>query len=118
MQLLVAHGANLNARAASGATLLFWAVMRDEKHDAKFLLDRGANPNLPDAYGDTILDCSLRPGFQSLVELLVDKGAGVNAQDQTLHRPLSHALQADKDTAAGILKKHEEARRPRIDVRV
>jgi len=106
VQLLIAHGADVNARAASGATPLFWAVMRDQKDDAKLLLDHGANPNLPDAYGDTILDCSLHLGFQSLVELLVDKGADVNAEDQTLHRPLTYALQKDEDTAASILKKH------------
>jgi ankyrin repeat protein len=106
VQLLLAHGANVNARAASGATPLFWAVMRDQKDDTKLLLDHGANPNLPDAYGDTILDCALRLGFQSLVEPLVDKGADVNAEDQTLHRPLTYALQKSEDTAASILKKH------------
>jgi uncharacterized protein len=106
VQLLVAHGANVNAQAASGATPLFWAVMRDQKDDAKFLLDHGANPNLPDAYGDTILDCAVHLGFQSLVEPLVDKGADVNAEDQSLHRPLTYALQKNEDTAASILKKH------------
>jgi ankyrin repeat protein len=106
MQLLIAHGANVNAQAASGATPLFWAVMRDQKDDAKFLLDHGANPNIPDAYGDTILDCALHLGFQSLVEPLVDKGADVNAEDQSLHRPLTYALQKSEDTAAAILRKH------------
>jgi ankyrin repeat protein len=106
VQLLVAHGANVNARAASGATPLFWAVMRDQKDDAKFLLDHGANPNTPDAYGDTILDCALHLGFQSEVGLLVDKGADVNAQDQSLHRPLTYALQGSEDSAVSILTKH------------
>jgi ankyrin repeat protein len=106
IQLLLAHGADVNARAASGATPLFWAVMRDQKDDAKLLLDKGANPNLADAYGDTILDCALHLGFQSMVELLVDKGADVNAEDQSLHRPLTYAMQGDEDTAVSILKKH------------
>jgi ankyrin repeat protein len=106
LQLLVAHGADVNARAASGATPLFWAVMRDQKDDVKFLLDHGANPNIPDTYGDTILDCALHLGFQSTVGLLVDKGADVNAKDQNSIRPLTYAMQADLDTAVGILKKH------------
>ena len=105
-QLLVAHGANVNAQAASGATPLFWAVMRDQKDDVKFLLDHGANPNLADAYGDTILDCAVHMGFQSLVEILVDKGADVNAIDQSLHRPLTYALLKYEETAVNILKKH------------
>ncbi len=104
--LLIAHGANVNAQAASGATPLFWAVMRDQKDDVKFLLDHGANPNLADAYGNTMLDCAVRLGFQSLVEPLVDKAADVNAEDQSLHRPLSYAMHKDEDTATSILKKH------------
>ena len=106
VQLLIAHGADVNLQAASGATPLFWAVMRDQKDDARFLLDHNANPNLADAYGDTILDCAVRLGFQSMVELLVDKGADVNAKDQNLSRPLTYALQLDEDTAVSVLKKH------------
>jgi ankyrin repeat protein len=106
VQLLVAHGADVNARATSGATPLFWAVMRDQKDDVKFLLDHGANPNIPDAYGNTILDCAIHLGFQSEVGLLVDKGADVNAKDQKLNRPLTYALQLSEDTAVSILKKH------------
>jgi ankyrin repeat protein len=106
IQLLVAHGADVNARAASGATPLFWAVMRDQKDDVKFLLAHGANPNIPDSYGDTILDCALHLGFQSLVQPLVDKGADVNAKDQNQSRPLTYALQGNEDSAASFLRKH------------
>lgn len=106
MQLLVAHGADVNARAASGATPLYWAVMRDQKDDAKFLLDHGANPNTPDAYADSVLDCALQLGFESMVGMLVDKGADVNNMDQSLHRPLYYAIHKDENTATAILKKH------------
>jgi ankyrin repeat protein len=106
VQLLVAHGADVNARAASGATPLFWAVMRDQKDDIKFLLDHGANPNIPTAYGDTVLDCAIHLGFQGQVGLLVDKGADVNAQDANQMRPLAYAMRANEDTAVNILKKH------------
>ncbi len=106
VQLLVAHGADVNARAASGATPLFWAVMRDQKDDVKFLLDHGANPNIPVATGDTILDCAIHLGYQGEVGLLVDKGADVNAEDANKMRPLAYAMQANLDTAISILKKH------------
>ncbi len=106
VELMVTKGANVNAQAASGATPLFWAVMRDQKDDAQYLLDHGANVNLADAYGDTILDCALHLGFQSLVPLLVDKGADVNAVDQGQHRPLTYAMQADLSSAVSYLKKH------------
>ena len=106
VQLLIAHGADVNAQGSSGATPLFWAVMRDEKDDVKFLLDHGANPNLSDAYKDTPLICAVQLGFESLVEPLVDKGADVNAIDQTPSRALTYAKQKDEDTAEAILKKH------------
>ena len=106
IQLLVAHGADVNVQGSSGATPLFWAVMRDQKDDVKFLLDHGANPNLADAYKDTPLICAVQLGFQSLVEPLVDKGADVNAIDETPSRALTYAKQKDEDTAESILKKH------------
>lgn len=106
VEMLVAKGANVNAQAASGASPLFWAVMRGQKDDAAFLLDHGANVNLPDAYGDTILDCALHLGYQSLVPLLVDKGADVNAVDQSDKRPLTYALAGNLESATAYLRKH------------
>ncbi|HUX45835.1 MAG TPA: ankyrin repeat domain-containing protein [Terracidiphilus sp.] len=106
VQLLVSKGANVNAQAASGATPLFWAVMRDQKDDVLFLLAHGANVNLPDAYGDTILDCALHLQYGSLVKILVEHGADVNAVDQSQHRPLTYALQMDDTNWADYLRKH------------
>ena len=106
VQLLVSKGAQVNAQAASGATPLFWAVMRDQKDDAEYLLAHGANVNLPDAYGDTILDCALHLQYGSMIKLLVDHGADVNAMDQSQHRPLTYALQMDDTSYADYLRKH------------
>lgn len=106
MQLLVAKGADVNAMASSGATPLFWAVLRDQKDDAVFLLDKGANVNAADAYGDTILDCALHLQYGSMIQLLVDKGADVNAKDQSGARPLTIALGMDDHKWAELLKKH------------
>lgn len=105
-ELLVSKGADVNARAASGATPLFFAVLRDQKDDAQFLLDKGANVNTPDAYGDTALGCALQLQYGSLIQLLVDRGADVNAQDQSMHRPLTYALKMDDHRWADLLKKH------------
>jgi ankyrin repeat protein len=105
VELLVSKGADVNAQSASGATPLFWAVMRDQKDDAQFLLEKGANVNTPDAYGDTILDCALHLQFGSMIQLLVDKGADVNAKDQSGTRPLGYALGMDDHKWAELLKK-------------
>ena len=106
VQLLVSKGANVNAQAASGATPLFWAVLRDQKDDAEYLIAHGANVNLPDAYGDTILDCALHLQYGSMIKLLVEHGADVNALDQSQHRPLTYALQMDDTSYAAYLRKH------------
>lgn len=107
MQLLIAHGADVNSQASSGATALFWAVMRDQKDDEKFLLDHGANPNLANIYGDTPLICAVQLGYLSLVQPLVEKGADVNAQNQSLMRALGYAMQNANDTSiVDYLKKH------------
>lgn len=106
VELLVNKGADVNARPASGATPLFFAVLRDQKDDAQFLLDKGANVNTPDAYGNSVLGCALQLQYGSLIQLLVDKGADVNAQDQSMHRPLTYALKMDDHKWADMLKKH------------
>jgi ankyrin repeat protein len=106
VQLLVSKGANVNAQAASGATPLFWAVLRDQKDDVEYLLAHGANVNLPDAYGDTILDCALHLQYGSMIKPLVEHGADVNAVDQSQHRPLTYALGMDDTSWASYLRKH------------
>jgi uncharacterized protein len=103
--LLVGKGADVNAQASSGATPLFWAVMRDQKDDIEFLLNHGANVNAADAYGDTILDCALHLQYGSLIELLVTRGADVNAKDQSGRRPLTYAMAMDDHKWADFLKK-------------
>ncbi|MGD0786982.1 MAG: ankyrin repeat domain-containing protein [Terracidiphilus sp.] len=106
VQLLVSKGADVNAQASSGATPLFWAIMRDQKDDATFLLDHGANVNATDAYGDSILGIALNLQYGSLIQLIVDRGADVNALDQSGHRPLTFALGMDDRRWADLLKKH------------
>jgi ankyrin repeat protein len=105
VELLVTKGANVNAQASSGATPLFWAVMRDQKDEVKFLIDHAANVNVADAYGDTILDIVLRLQYTSMIQMLLDKDVDVNAQDQSQHRPLTYALGMDDHRWADLLRK-------------
>lgn len=105
VEMLVNKGADVNAQPASGATPLFFAVIRDQKDDVQFLLDHGANVNLPDAYGDTCLDMALRLQYTSVIPILLDKGADINAVDQSQHRPLSYALGMDDHKWADVLRK-------------
>ena len=105
VELLVAKGADVNAQSSSGATPLFWAVMREQKDEVQFLLDHGANVNAADAYGDTILDIVLRLQYTSMIPILLAKNVDVNAVDQSQHRPLTNALQMDDHRWADLLRK-------------
>jgi ankyrin repeat protein len=100
VQLLVNKGANVNAQASSGASPLFWAVLRDQKDEVKFLIDHGANVNAA-----TILDCVLHLQYTSILQMLLDKNVDVNALDQSQHRPLTYALQMDDHKWADLLRK-------------
>ena len=106
VKFLIDKGANVNAQASSGATPLFWAVMREQKDEVIYLLDHGANVNLADAYGDTTLDMVLHLQYFTMIQPVLDHGADVNAIDQSLHRPLTYALQMDDHRWADLLKKH------------
>jgi ankyrin repeat protein len=106
VKFLIDKGANVNAQASSGATPLFWAVMREQKDEVVYLIDHGANVNLADAYGDTILDMVLHLQYFTMIQPLLDHGADVNAVDQSQHRPLTYALQMDDHKWADLLKKH------------
>jgi ankyrin repeat protein len=105
VQLLVSKGADVNAQASSGATPLFWAVMREQKDELQFLIDHGANVNAADAYGDTILGMVLHLQYTTMIQTLLDHGADINAMDQSQHRPLTFALQMDDHRWADVLKK-------------
>lgn len=107
IQLLIEHGADVNARGITGTTPLFWAVLRGQKDDVKLLLDHGADPNLTNAFGDTPLICAVQLGYLSLIPPLVDKGANVNAQNQSQMTALGYAMQKpEDDSIVGYLKKH------------
>ena len=107
IQLLIAHGGDVNMRGITGTTPLFWAVMRSQKDDIKTLLDHGADPNIPNAFGDTPLICAIQLGYLSLVPILVDKGADVNAQNQSQMRALGYAMsKPEDDSIVDYLKKH------------
>jgi len=46
-ELLIAAGADVNAKAEFDSTPLHWAVINDAMEIAQLLLEKGANPNLP-----------------------------------------------------------------------
>ncbi|KAL8815302.1 MAG: hypothetical protein Q9191_008471, partial [Dirinaria sp. TL-2023a] len=89
VQLLLDHGANVNAISKFGGTALHVASVRGFEKIVQLLLNHGANVNAISKYDDTALHVASLRGFEKIVQLLLDHGANVNAiskyDDTALH---------------------------------
>ncbi len=97
-EVLIANGANVNARAA-GKTALHSASVNGQRELAELLIANGADVNARDETGSTPL-CSamfcLREPVDStavrdVAEVLIRRGADVNLKSRTGLTPLHHA---------------------------
>jgi ankyrin repeat protein len=104
VKLLIAKGADINARDKDGITPLFWAARNHQYEVAKLLIAKGADVNTRNNFGNTPLTWAM--GHQEeeeetsltakllTAELLLAEGANVNARDNngvtSLHEAASY----------------------------
>ena len=79
-QLLLDHGASLEARDREGFTLLMQAVLSmeaaaDRERMVRWLLSKGVDPNATNDRGETAYQLAARMGSPSMLDLLVKAGA-------------------------------------------
>jgi hypothetical protein len=69
---LLDHGANVNARSATGYTALMYLELAETDHPAltKALLDHGANPHVKDKNGDDAYTMASKKGNTASAQLL------------------------------------------------
>ena len=79
VRLLVAAGADPDARPPGGETPLHWAASSDDAHVAAALIDAGADVDAPDGSIGTPLGNAVGYGCWEVARLLVARGAGVDA---------------------------------------
>jgi ankyrin repeat protein len=92
VKLLLANGAEVNARDNESDTPLHNAAKNGQKDVVELLLLKGANVNAKNnSYGDTPLHEAAREGHNDVVELLLANGADVNARDEFGGTPLHGA---------------------------
>jgi ankyrin repeat protein len=101
VHLLLASGAEPNAKDCLGRPVLFYALQRPAVVEA--LLERGAQPNEVFLEGKSLLFCAAANGAVRVLELLVRAGAEVNSKDAEGHTPLSAALCAKNDACVAAL---------------
>lgn len=85
VELLLSHGAKINAQDKEGRTPLFWSVWGGREEVVRALLERGALVDIPNKNGATPLHRAAQAG---LVEALLACGADVNVRDKQQRTPL------------------------------
>ena len=111
VKLLVAKGANTNAKNLYGQTPLHCAVVRGHKNIIKLLLAKGADINCRDNAGRTPLHYASGAGSyygiggdqMDIVQLLLDKGTDINVTDNQDWTPLHCATYAFRKATVELL---------------
>jgi ankyrin repeat protein len=81
-QLLLQHGADINAKGHFGATGLHWAAHNGHREVVRWLLEAGANPNLRDIkFHSTPAGWAIENGHRDLVKQIVEHGAMVDVRE-------------------------------------
>ena len=112
-ELLIAKGADINAKDNLGGTPLFWAALEGNEEVAELLIRQGADVNAAGPKGWTALHWAVAMAQKKSVELLIGEGADVNAKDVIYGTPLDNvgrfydtATKAKEADLANLLRKH------------
>lgn len=90
IELLLEHGADINAKNDRGATPLYRAIASAAIVD--YLVKRGATVDAKDNLGRTPLHWAASEGFAESCEVLLAAGADVNLKDRYSESPLTRAV--------------------------
>jgi hypothetical protein len=102
-RVLLAGGAQVNARGLREETPLHMAMYDGHREVAEVLLASGADVNARNTEGETPLHLAARKGYGDLVELLVDHQADVDAKDRQDATPLHAAAAAGQKAVVELL---------------
>lgn len=104
--LVLAGGAQVNARGLREETPLHLAMYDGRREVAELLLASQADVNAQNTTGETPLHLAARKGYRELVELLLDHQAEVNAKDGQDATPLHGAAAAGHKAVVELLLSH------------
>ncbi len=112
--MLLAAGADVNARDEQGMTPIFWSIPAGDPNVVKLLIEHGASARTRGYLNTTPLHDAAFYGQQEIAELLIEYGAYINARSDEGLTPLDCALGKsfsdisiyDKERVAGVLRAH------------
>ncbi len=93
VKLLIAKGADVNARTSSGETALHVAAEQGNQEILRSLLDAKADVTVKTVEGNTPLHNAARSNLPDNIRLLLAAGADVNARNEIGQTPLVVAVQ-------------------------
>jgi ankyrin repeat protein len=103
IDLLLAHGADLNCRSGDGTTPLMNAMRSATPETVGYLLDKGADVNLQDNKGETALMFAILFDHIPTWQRVVQGGAKLETQDKLGWTVLIHACRNDYAPAIRFL---------------
>ena len=104
VQLLVDHGAIINAVNHKHQTALVFAAHHGHTDALKVLLANGADPNIPDKDHDTVLHNAIRKNYnKETLQMIIKHGANLNAINAESQTPLMLTCMDDQTDAMKLL---------------
>ncbi len=105
-ELLLQHGAEINALNKDHRTPLVRAIDFRHAELAQLLIERGADIHLADVHGNTPLMYAVRGGLTPIVKTLLDRGVDPNSGSEVFGGPIDSAAWEGSPAVIELLVAH------------